>query len=180
MFKILFKTDCNLGVISKGVGIRNLETVSGRDSATHTTGTIETGTGASIAQHQPVRLKISCNSEVIIMQPCDATVPHIAGGNHQVWSNRQFHQSVEPVAVIIGGCEILHFVAQGKAPVNLPFGLHDEDVGIDATALPFDYRLIVHLVHVHEILCHCLRPFLLYLQIHIMLICLTHSEKRGG
>ena len=113
------------------------------------------------------------------MRAAGAAVPHVADRCHQVGRNRKLEQSEKPVTFVLTSVEILQLVAEGEAFVNFPFRVNHEYIGLDAASLTFDDALVVHLVHIHKVLRHRLRPLFLHLQVYIMVICLSHPEKRG-
>ena len=87
--------------------IRQLHASTGRYVAAHTTGTVEAGTSAAIAEHESVRIVVEGDGPHIVVQIRLATVPHVAHGKHEIGQCRQFYKRIAPVALILTGREVL-------------------------------------------------------------------------
>lgn len=65
---------------------------------------------------------------LIIVLVGNAAVVHIGDSEHPVRQEREFKQSVEPVAVVLVGREVLQLSAQGELAVDAVFGIGYEYV----------------------------------------------------
>ena len=87
--------------------IRQLYTTAGRHVATHATSTVEACTGATIAEHESVRIVVEGDGAHVVVQIRRATVPHVAHGEHEVGEGRELHERIAPVALVLTGSEVL-------------------------------------------------------------------------
>ena len=86
---------------------------------------------------------------------------------------RQFQQSVKPVALIVGSRQILYLGTQGGLRSQLIFTVGNEDVAADHAAFAFDNGFVVTLVHVHQRQTEVLGPATCQLDVDVLIERLT-------
>lgn len=116
---------------------------------------------------------------LIIVLVGHAAVVHVGNGEHPVGQEREFEQSVEPVAVVLVGGEVLQLSAQGELAVYAVFRVGHEYVGMYHAAVPLNYRLVVKLVHVHKVQAEGARERLFYLYVEVLIVGFVAPLEEG-
>ena len=162
----------------ESIAIRHLKAPCSGDVAADSARTVEAGACAPIAQKQAVSLVVAGNACIIVMRISFTAIPHVGNGDHDVRRHRQFDQAVKPVALILTGVKVLNFVSECEAFVDTPFGIDNKNIGSYLSLFRMTFEeFVVHLVHIHEYLAYRAAPFLVDLNIEVVVVALSHVEK---
>ena len=97
----------------------------------------------------------------------------VADGEHEVREERQFEESEVPVALVLLSMQILCLSTECQLVVDAILSLCDVDVRMDQSAVSLNHRLVIELVHIHEVELERLRQLLLNLYVEVLIVCLV-------
>ena len=111
-----------------------------------------------------------CHTTHVVVNMCFSHVIHVANGNHPMGCQRQFYESVSPVALVVRSSEVLQLCAQRCLGSYLPLAVGNKDVAVNPAAFTFYNSFVVYLVHVHKCQPEVFRQSARHLHVNVLIV----------